>query len=90
MGMFDMFKKKEKKEEFILEGIEKQSFLPKTSLEIPLPENVQAKQTTEAPSQQIDKISLIESKLENLRIYLEMINSKLDRLEALLKSKGFI
>lgn len=39
----------------------------------------------------IDKrIEILESKIENLKIYLEMINSKLDRLEALLKAKGFV
>jgi hypothetical protein len=37
-----------------------------------------------------DRINILESKIENLRIYLEMINSKLDRLEALLRAKGLI
>jgi len=39
---------------------------------------------------QKDRLDILESKIENLRIYLEMINSKLDRLEALLKAKGLV
>lgn len=56
----------------------------------------QSQQTFQSSSQiqstqlHSDKISLIESKIENLRIYLEMINSKLDKLETLLRSRGLI
>ncbi len=42
------------------------------------------------PSVQKDRLDVLESKIENLRIYLEMINSKLDRLEALLRAKGLV
>ncbi|MEM4772935.1 MAG: hypothetical protein QW648_02915 [Nanoarchaeales archaeon] len=88
--VFDFLKKKEKKEEISLESVELPSERKEsTSQTFELP-SVSTQQVPIKQEPQIDKLSLIESKLENLRIYLEMINSKLDRLEALLKSKGLI
>ncbi|MEM5828015.1 MAG: hypothetical protein QW197_00715 [Candidatus Aenigmatarchaeota archaeon] len=88
--VFDFFKKKEKKEEISLESVELPSERKEsTSQTFELP-SVSNQQVPIKQEPQIDKLSLIESKLENLRIYLEMINSKLDRLETLLKSKGLI
>ncbi|MEM5830325.1 MAG: hypothetical protein QXL82_02335 [Candidatus Aenigmatarchaeota archaeon] len=88
--VFGFFKKKEEKDEISLEKLDltpERKESSSQSIELP---SISSQQTTVRQETQIDKFSLIESKLENLRIYLEMINSKLDRLEALLKSKGLI
>lgn len=90
MALFDIFKKKEKREE--LKSIDKEF----REFELPKPiENTQKISEISLPIQSHsqnpqDRLFLIETKIENLRIYLEMINSKLDRLETLLKSKGLI
>lgn len=96
MGMFDFLRKKEKREEYISEDYRKDlgrefqlSKQMETSLKMQEFQSQTNPQTSLTTSQQ-DRISLIESKLENLRIYLEMINSKLDRLETLLRAKGLI
>ncbi|MBU5682243.1 MAG: hypothetical protein QXW04_01935 [Candidatus Aenigmatarchaeota archaeon] len=93
MALFDIFKKKEKREE--LKSIDKE-FREFREFELPKPtENTQKFSEISLPIQSHsqnpqDRLFLIETKIENLRIYLEMINSKLDRLETLLKSKGLI
>jgi len=86
---FDFFKrKKEEKVEIPEIGKETVELTPPSQQEISLPSQPPSQQISR-PSE-IDRIALIESKIENLRVYLEMINSKLDRLETLLRAKGLI
>jgi len=88
--LFDFFKRK-KEEKVEIPEISKgtvESAPPTFQQEIPLLSQPPSQQISK-PSE-IDRIALIESKIENLRVYLEMINSKLDRLETLLRAKGLI
>ncbi|MEM0476041.1 MAG: hypothetical protein QW367_00160 [Candidatus Aenigmatarchaeota archaeon] len=90
MALFNIFKKKEKEEDLkIIEKELKESELSKPIENIQKPSEISLPIQTQSQQTQ-DKFSLIETKIENLRIYLEMINSKLDKLETLLKSKGLI
>jgi len=87
---FDFFKRK-KEEKVEIPDIGKETLelnLPAPQQEISLPSQPSFQQISK-PSE-IDRLALIESKIENLRVYLEMINSKLDRLETLLRAKGLI
>lgn len=87
---FDFFKRK-KEEKVEIPDISKETVEltpPPSQQEFSLPSQPSSQQISK-PSE-IDRIALIESKIENLRVYLEMINSKLDRLETLLRAKGLI
>lgn len=90
MALFNIFKKKEKGGDLkIIDRELKESELSKPIENIQKPSEISLPIQSQSQQTQ-DKFSLIETKIENLRIYLEMINSKLDKLETLLKSKGLI
>jgi hypothetical protein len=98
--MFDFFKKKEDKTKELKELFQKEVYKGiETSQQtqfiqqiqpIQQPSSTQQMQQDFQSSMQKDRLDILESKIENLRIYLEMINSKLDRLEALLRAKGLV
>ncbi len=100
--MFDFLKKKgdkmkELKELFqkeVYKDIESSQQTQFTQQFQPIQQTVSSQQMQQdfqlQPSVQKDRLDVLESKIENLRIYLEMINSKLDRLEALLRAKGLV
>jgi hypothetical protein len=100
--MFDFLKKKGDKTKELKELFQKEVYKDiETSQQTQFTQQVQPIQQI-VPSQQMqqdfqlqssvqkDRLDVLESKIENLRIYLEMINSKLDRLEALLRAKGLV
>jgi len=100
--MFDFLKKKEDKTKELKELFQKEVYKDiETSQRTQFIQQIQPIQQVVStqqmqqdfqpqPSIQKDRLDILESKIENLRIYLEMINSKLDRLEALLRAKGLI
>ena len=100
--MFGLFKKKEDKTKELKELFQKEVYKDiETSQRTQFTQQIQPTQQVVSthqiqqdfqlqPSVQKDRLDVLESKIENLRIYLEMINSKLDRLEALLRAKGLI
>ena len=101
--MFDFLKKKEDKTKELKELFQKevykdietshqarsmqfQQIQPMQSIQ----QSAQIQQNLQTQTSIQDRLNILESKIENLRIYLEMINSKLDRLETLLKAKGLL
>ena len=100
--MFEFLKKKEDKtkelkelfQKEVYKGIETSQQTQFTQVQPmqSIQQNTQIQQVQQnlQSSMQKDRLDILESKIENLRIYLEMINSKLDRLEALLKAKGLV
>ena len=100
--MFDFLKKKEDKtkelkelfQKEVYKGIETSQQTQFTQVQPmqSIQQNTQIQQVQQnlQSSMQKDRLDILESKIENLRIYLEMINSKLDRLEALLRAKGLV
>jgi len=100
--MFEFLKKKEDKTKELKELFQKEVYKDiETSQQTQftqvqpmqsIQQNTQIQQVQQnlQSSMQKDRLDILESKIENLRIYLEMINSKLDRLEVLLKAKGLV